>query len=817
MISNSFEVTDGRFHLLDKDIYVIHGWFAENNPEMNNIEVYLDSTKLIFECEKYKGFDVRQRHLVYQKNISEEYFLYIRLPENLESYKRLVIYTVNGSERHQSFEVSTRKIIDLRGEINYCIDSITASDGKFTVKGWVADVDSADFTIVDSSGKELDLDITLYKRRDVIAAYKETSIHKECGFIIDFGNASKSDISLILNAGSKKARYAFNLDKVRKGMYEKKDNQILKGIKYLKRHGLKWTLKKTLNVLQGNRFIGVDYENWLKKHLPDSAALEMQRNTTFDNMPKFSIAVPLYKTPKDFLIELIESVIDQSYSNWELCMCDGSGSDSGLEELLRDYSRKDDRIKYVVSQKQLGISDNTNMALTIATGDFVVLVDHDDLLTEDALYECARAINEDGEVDVIYSDEDKISMDGKTYFAPHFKPDFNIDLLRSMNYITHLFVARKSIMEDVGLFRNEYDGSQDYDIILRCVEVAKKVKHIPRILYHWRSHKDSVAENPESKLYAYESARTAIMDHYRRTGVNASVEYGQSYGLYKTFYALPDQKLVSVIIPTKDRIKDIKRCIGSIEWKSIYDNYEIIIADNGSKDEKTFMFYRELQEKFPKVKVVSYDGKPNRSSLLNFGASHAKGEYLLFMNDDISIITDEFFEEMLGYAMRNDVGAVGAKLYYEDDIVNHAGVILGIDGLVGNAFIGQSRYDLGYFARAIVPANYSAVSGACFMTSRELFESVGGFSQVSPNMLYDIDYCLRLNSFGKLVVFNPFAEAYTYNTKSRDIVHVSERNEAYLEEIKNFKDRWHGIFESGDPYYNSNLTLDKHDFSLKRI
>ena len=345
-------------------------------------------------------------------------------------------------------------------------------------------------------------------------------------------------------------------------------------------------MTKVKNVRQGPP----SYQKWIRHHLPDRNELEKQKKTSFGYRPKISFVVPLYKTPEKYLRRLTESFQEQTYSNWELCFSDGSGAQSPLTELLKELTAKDNRIKYVSHEESLQISENTNSAIEIATGDFIAFADHDDELTPNALFECVKAINEKPQTLVIYTDEDKMSMDGHKFFQPHFKPDYNPDLLCTVNYICHLFVVSRKVIEKVGGLRSEFDGAQDYDFVLRCVEAVKdeEICHIPKILYHWRCHEDSTAENPESKLYAFEAGRRAVQAHYERTGIHAEVFKGEYLGLYRTKFIRDHDPLISIIIPNKDHIDDLKRCMESIEQKSTYKNYEYIIVENNSTDSATF-------------------------------------------------------------------------------------------------------------------------------------------------------------------------------------------------------------------------------------
>ena len=400
---------------------------------------------------------------------------------------------------------------------------------------------------------------------------------------------------------------------------------------------------------------------------------------------------------------------------------------------------------------------------------------------------------------------------------PHMMPDFNIDLLRTVNYICHLFVVKKTMIEKVGMLRPEFDGAQDYDFILRCVEATDRIYHIPRILYHWRFFEGSTAENPESKLYAFEAGKRAIEAHYDRVGIHAEVMQGEFLGLYRTRYIREEDPLISILIPNKDHTDDLDRCIRSIEEKSTYHNYEYIIIENNSDQEETFAYYKKLEEENPKAHVVYWDGEFNYSAINNYGASFAKGEYLLLLNNDVEVINAGWLEEMLGYCMREDVGIVGARLYYPDDTIQHAGVVIGFGGIAGHAFVQQKRGTTGYCHRIICAQDYSAVTAACMMVKKSVFEEVGGLTEELKVAFNDVDFCMKVRQIGKLVVYNPYAELYHYESKSRGLEDTPEKVARFNNEIKIFSDRWPEILKNGDPYYNPNLTLKSQDFSLRKI
>lgn len=584
---------------------------------------------------------------------------------------------------------------------------------------------------------------------------------------------------------------------------------------YYKEHGIRGVVWRVVEKITGNRPGIISYEKWMSQNLPDEKELGRQRKEVFVYRPCFSIVVPLYRTKKEYLKELIDSVKDQTYTNWELCLSDGSGEESPLTDILKEYTKVNASIRVVFTKKALDISENTNEAIKIARGDYLVFADHDDLLAPDALYEFVKCLNANQEAEVLYSDEDKVSMDGKKRFDPQFKPDFNPDLLRSMNYICHLMAVKKSLADQVGYLDEKYNGAQDYDFILRCTEQAKQIWHIPKILYHWRCHQESTAVNQESKLYAFEAGKRAIQAHLDRMGIRAEAANAEYLGLYRVLYFVEGNPLVSILIPNKDHVEDLKRCIRSIEEKSIYRNYEIIIIENNSQDEATFQYYEELQKQNSKVKLIKYQGHFNYSAINNAGAAHASGEYLLFLNNDTEIINKDCIEEMLGICSRADVGAVGARLYYGDNTIQHAGVILGLGGIAGHAFAGERRSATGYCRRIICTQDLSAVTAACMMVKRRDFERVFGFDERLEVTFNDVDLCLKIRELGRLVVYAPYAQLYHYESKSRGAEDTQEKVERFHEEIKRFALKWEAVLEKGDPYYNPNLTLSKPYYSLR--
>lgn len=584
---------------------------------------------------------------------------------------------------------------------------------------------------------------------------------------------------------------------------------------YLKKNGLRATVYR---VLKGAGPMPVDKRK-LKKIAEDyyisAQRREQEENAQFPKDIKFSVLVPLYNTPESFLKAMIESVQAQTYKNWELCLADGSGKEhSFVGEICKKYAGKDERIKYEKLEKNLGISENTNACIRMATGEYIALFDHDDLLHPSALYEVMRAICEHG-ADFIYTDENTFSEEPRDAYNPHFKPDFSPDTLRSYNYICHLSVFSRELLDSVGYFRSEYDGSQDYDLILRLTEKAKKVFHIRKILYYWRAHKNSVAQDVGAKPYTVTAAKKALAAHLERCGLKGEVLDSSVPTTYHIKYEIDGNPLISVIIPNKDHTDDLDICLKSLYEKSSYKNFEVIIVENNSTEKETFEYYEAIAQKYGNIKIVTWEGNFNYSAINNFGVSYAKGEFIFLLNNDVEIINGSCLEEMLMFAQRKDVGAVGAKLYYSDDTVQHAGVILGLGGTAGHAHKHFGRSHPGYMARASIAQNLSACTAACLMMRRDVFDEVGGLDESFEVAFNDVDLCMKIRKKGYLVVFTPYAELYHYESKSRGNDSTPEKLERFRGEIDRFKEKWQKQLDDGDPYYNPNLTLTRDDFSLK--
>ncbi|MDR0350055.1 MAG: glycosyltransferase family 2 protein, partial [Coriobacteriales bacterium] len=586
----------------------------------------------------------------------------------------------------------------------------------------------------------------------------------------------------------------------------------LRVLKSLVTFGPKITFRRVANRLRARRQLPFDTGFVLSE-----TVARHQSAKKFSPSPLFSVLVPVYNTPVEFLEPMVESVRNQTYQSWELCLADASdAAHAQTSERCRAYAHDDGRIRYRKLEVNGGIAANTNSCLELARGDYFALLDHDDVLHPSALYAVAQCLESEA-ADMVYSDEitfSKLPTDG--YF-PHFKPGFSPDTLRSYNYICHFLVFSRELQERTGLFDGDCDGSQDYDYILRLSEQARCVCHIPRILYYWRAHERSVAAGAEAKGYAVAAAKRALAAHLERVGLPGTVGDASLPTIYRINYELRARPLISIIIPNMDHREDLELCIRSIISKTDYENYELLVVENNSTEEETFAFYEELGSlaRPPSIRVLSYEGSFNFSAINNWAARQARGEVLLFLNNDTEVISPAWLREMLMFAQRDDVAAVGARLLYPDETVQHAGVILGIGGAAGHAHKNFRRDEGGYVSRLQLAQNVSAVTGACLMLRANAFWEVGGFDEGFVVAFNDIDLCMRLRQKGYLTVYTPFAELYHHESKSRGLEDTEAKLKRFRGESLRFQKRWSRELETGDFYYNPNLTLEHEDFSLR--
>ena len=804
-------------------------------------------------------------------------------------------------------------------------------------------------TVVDQAGNPVPgTTVSSVRRDEVVNAFfgdyvkAHGALQRDLGFDVHTPYAQGETRILVLQADGQTKRVKFTdhiLEEFNSVAHRKREKllalfhweTIEVAWEYFQKHGLRALFKKSVHKIQ-NIQDDYDYNEWYKKVRITDEELAKQRESAADFalQPTFSIVIPVYATPEKFLRRMLDSIREQTYPKFEVCLVDATpyakiqhdpAQGRTPQEILAEYSAADSRFRYATLTENLGIAENTNAAIRMATGDFIVLADHDDELEPQALYECVRAINAHPDVQVLYSDEDKVDFEDIYYFEPHFKTDFNPDLLRSVNYICHLFVARRSLLDAIAetaadgrqiYERSAYDGAQDYDLILRATEKAQAMErarlvscanasadnavtnpqpsiaaaldpldqallrqgrftssniiHIPMVLYHWRAHQASTAQHPEAKLYAFEAGARAVYDHCKRIGLPIEkVEQGITYGFYHPIYE-NQQPLISVVIPNKDHSADLDKAITSLSAGN-YKNLEFIIVENNSDQAETWNYYEALKKRFPEelpadfidpatsgalstsetstaesnsaaskpaqvsvyhgaaasvlpqpvVKVVKWDGPFNYSAINNYGVQFTHGQYLLFLNNDIEEIDPDSIDEMIGYVQREDVGICGARLLYPDEDIQHAGVIMGMGGIAGAAFVRTHDSDLSYMHRAKCIQDYSCVTAACLLTKRSLFDEVGGFTEKLAVAFNDVDYCMKVRALGKLVAYNPYAKFYHYESKSRGMEDTPEKLARFHSEILTFGTTWKDILRDGDPYYSPALTFRKANFALKDL
>ena len=627
---------------------------------------------------------------------------------------------------------------------------------------------------------------------------------------------------------------------------------------YIKRYGFFSTLKKVFKrifKIKENRKTNQEaYQIWMEKNTPNEDELEKQKTTKFTYAPKISVVVPMYNTDEKFFQDLIESLNNQTYANWELCLADGSPKKN---ENLEKYYEKNKKIKYNFLGKNEGISENTNEAIKMATGDYVGFLDHDDILSEEALFQVVKVINQDLKTDFIYTDEDKIDENYER-FEPYFKPDYSPETLECNNYITHFVVVKKEIIEKIGKLNSEFNGAQDFDFVLRATKVANKITHISKVLYHWRVHKNSTAYIADTKNYAFEAGKKVIEADLKREGKSATVEFGQEVpGIYKIKYEVIGNPKVSILIPNKDNIKLLKKCITSILKFTTYENYEINIIENNSEKKETFKYYEELV-KNSKIKILNFNkhtvfdingekslenktlnkdleknnieknienietkenelqkvSEFNYSALINFGVKNVDAEFVLQLNNDTKLITKDWLEIFIGYAQNSEIGAVGARLYYEDKTIQHAGIIVGVSEIAGNALVNLPYGKHAYFGREAATRNVLAVTGACLFARRSLYYEVGFMDEKEFKVAFnDVDFCLKLYENGYRNVYNPYIELIHYESKSRGYEISEEKEERFEKEANNFKRKWSKYIKY-DPYYNKNLSRKTVNYDI---
>lgn len=813
------------FHdLKTKQFITIVGWCYQEDNESVNYRIKLDGKEVDFELFRPGREDIINGYDLGFKNTHIGFRLIIDCNEEPKSIE-IIAYTDTCSESILNYD--QRKINKYRDkrEINTYIDEFTFNEETKTyqLKGWAYSYakDPIEYSVFDSNGKKMDIEFHSKGRVDLYSLFFVGEDQIDCGYTIKWKGNAKEKYSFVLKTKNYQSKEILQektpsqnvLSKVPKLFKMMSYQHIKNGFRILRKKGFSGVIDR---IVHGSSN-WAEYDEWFNATKVTEEELERQRNTKFEFAPMISIIVATFNTKEEYLKEMIDSVRNQSYSNWQLCIGDGSTNDS-VEKYVKEHYGDDSRIVFKKLEKNYGISGNMNGALELVTGDYVGLFDHDDLLTPDCLYEFVASMQEVHH-DCVYSDEDKLNDKTKKFEDPHFKPDFSIDLLCSHNYITHFFVVNMDIVRKVGGMRSEYDGSQDHDFIFRCVEQANSVHHVPKILYHWRMHPLSTAMDPESKMYCYTSGKKAIESHFKRVGIDATVEMlpRPLYGMYHCKYTVKDHPLVSILIPNYNHKDLLKGCIESLMNVNTYSNIEIVIVENNSTEQEIFDYYKELEETYSNVKVIYYEGDFNYSKINNYGVKYTHGEYILFLNNDTKVIEPDSIEDMLGVCHREDVGAVGAKLLYEDDTVQHCGVVVGYHGYATAAFSLIDRNDFGYMGRPRVSWDVSAVTAACLMTKREIFDEVGGFDEDFKVACNDVDLCLKIRSLNKWIVEDVFSVWYHYESKSRGLEDTPEKQARFQSEIARFQKKWPEILKNGDPFHNPNFDLDKGPFTYPKI
>ncbi|MCI9040886.1 glycosyltransferase family 2 protein [Dubosiella newyorkensis] len=813
---DSIEYNDNQF---EKNIRLT-GWCFFDEGKVAELSILVNKEPIDFEITSIHRPDVLG---LYQFHDSfEKIGFVITVPlEHIQFLKKVdvIAHSKNTSETIYSLSHNLLHKYHNRQVFHYSIDDIKNNHGQIVVSGfvYVPTLEHVTIELLNKAGRSVEYTYVPVRRSDVVELYQLDSNDKLIGFQVIFTSVDPKEAyslkfiyqndELIIPIIESKSVFSLAKSYIRAA----NPKRIQNAFNYLTREGfdrfLERLKKGPSQLSDPNGPLSYDeYHEWFNTMAPTSKVLESQKKYHFEFAPKISLIVATYNTDPSFLKAMIDSVINQTYSNWELCIADGS-SNNQVEEYIRSHY-DDQRIKFKRLHSNLGIAGNMNAALELCTGEYIAFFDHDDLLTPDALFENVKVL-QNKNVKFVYSDEDKLISEIGIYKDPRFKPDFNLTLLRTQNYICHFLVVSKSLISRIGAFKSEYDGAQDYDFVLRASEVLKpkEIYHIPKILYHWRMHQASTAANPESKLYAFTAGKRALEDHLMRLRLQATVEMGKSLGIYNVHYEIVGNPLVSIIIPNKDHIDDLDRAIESIQEKSSYRNFEMIIVENNSTDESAFDYYKEIENKYPNVKVVYWKDEFNYSAINNFGFEFSKGDYILLLNNDTEMIEPNSLKSMLGYCQLDEVGAVGAKLLYPDDTIQHAGVIMGLGGIANHAFVNLNRENGGYFNMAFTASEVSAVTAACMMIKRSVFEEVGKLDTDFKVAFNDIDLCMKIRKKNYSIIFDPHALFYHFESKSRGLEDTPEKIERFNGEIERFETKWKDILKNGDPYYNPNFSL----------
>lgn len=755
-----------------------------------------------------------------------EYNFCIDLPKKVDNVK--VVFTKDTYPSGKvGIYISGKQIEYLRSmiEINLIGVKVDEKSGRIKVTGW-AEAAHEPVICAYSGNKKLAASVNFFTRADMVSRYFPDELNRMCAFEMDVEDIGGRTLKLTTECDGRHGSVSVL---VNRGDDEKKrqrlvsagnsrNDYITRARNYIALYGMKRFMIKLYGKCTGKA--KKQSHDYFSKINPGPERLKEQRSYKFADNPKFSILIPVYRPDDTFFRLMLDSVVNQTYDNWQICLADGGGDGFTVEKTVQPYIDRfgADRVRYVKLKDNLGIAENTNAALRLADGDYIVFGDHDDELHPTAFFECMRELERYPEADLIYSDEDKIIEASGRHTEAHFKSDLNMELLRRNNYICHLCVVKKSLVDEVGELKTEYNGSQDHDYVLRCVERAKCVRHIPRILYHWRINDNSTAKSASTKTYANTAGVNAVSAHLERIGLDGKVTNGVAPGFYDIAYKLEGEPFVSVIIPNKDHLDDLTRCIESMENVNNYHNIEYIVVENNSVLDETFAGYETMEKKYgDRFRLVRWDGGFNYSAINNYGIQYAKGEYILLLNNDTEVIEPDSLRRMLAICQRSEVGIVGAKLLYDDNTVQHAGIVMGYQGVAGHAFTGIGDDVYGYFARAVLTQELSAVTAACLLTKRSVFEQVGKLDETFEVAFNDIDYCMKVREAGYQIIYEPHAKLHHYEYKSRGAEDTGKKQERFGGEIMHFIDKWRAQLIKGDPYYNPNLELVGELYTIKNI
>ncbi len=806
---SKFVLREAHFHIADRERFVLTGWFEGKEKGAGAFEAFLDCKRLELQVLCFSDDSVKQKYAKYDMEVEKEYVIIVRLLPQLARYRRLFVRLKDGTV---VYERRTAKLRSLQYQLNCRITDIQPAGASCVVGGWAASEQPIKINVLDKSGVPIKCEVSHYPRPDVALEHREAKVLSDSGFSVTVPVNGRKKMTLQITDGVYSTARVFRaVDKNRIMLYLKKAQY------FMKRNGMKKTCKRAVNELYELAGDTGNYMKWRTKNMPSAKELAQQRQEHSAFCPVFYLAT-VYGGGAHF-IETAASVKHQTYRYWKWAVvCTQAEKETARRQLKAACLEEKDlekRVRFIIiedSQQKMAQAVRETTAWMQARkldGAWMAFLASGDTLEPDALYSCVKLFERHKDADFCYTDEDQVSEDGKSYSNPVFKSDFNIDMLRATNYFGHMLLLRADLAGRLAGWDPGYGEDASYDYCLRAAEQAGCMIHLQRAVYHQRE--------TSGRRSSTAAGVRAVNAHYKRQGIPAVAEPSSVPGIYRTRYQWAGQPMVSVVIPNKDHIDDLDTCVQSVLKKCRYPNYEIIIIENNSTQESTFAYYKDVQQQDSRVRVIYWKEEYNYSKINNFGVSEAKGEYILLLNNDTEVISPDFMEEMLGYCMRGDVGVCGARLFYFDDTIQHAGVVIGLGGICGEGFQRFPKENGGYQDRIFCPQDYSAVTAACLMTKKSVFEQVGGLDAKLQVAYNDIDYCLKVRRIGKLVVYNPFAMLHHYEYKSRGTENTAQKLARYNREVELFTSRWADIISAGDPYYNPNLTRRYQDFSLRRI